>query len=372
MRIAIFIKNTIHHESYGGLETQNQNLVEGLKKAGHLVTVFAPALNKSVADHVFVSGTTPGKYNGAWWFRSFVEFNQQHEKAPFDVVISQSAAGAGIIFRKTILRVKTLVIAHGTIWGEIRTSWRKAKTWQDYLFFLKNLAYAVRTYFVLDRKYLKNCDHIVAVSDAVKAALQSEFGLIPEKISVINNGVDLTHYKVAPVLSEKVIFLYLGRLEAEKGLALLMEAFLKLRQTAPTALLKIVGSGSYAVSSGVGVEVVPAVGYAKIPELLATASVFVLPTLRVEGLPMTLVEAAAAGLPIIASNIGGNAAAVRDGLNGLLIKPGSVLELLIAMEKLARDAGMRQQFGAASRKLAGDNFSLGTMVTKYLKVINHL
>lgn len=373
MRIAIFIKNTIYHGKFGGLETQNHNLVEGLKRAGHSVTVFAPALGKEVPNHIFIPGTMPGKYDLAWWERSLVEFTKQHRLNSFEVVISQSAAGANIIANKLTLDVKTVVIAHGTIWGELKTCWQRTKTVNDVPMLLKNIFFAAKTYFLLDKKYLSGCNHIVAVSAVVKDSLIREFGLAPEKITVIANGVDLARFKERPVSGgDKATFLYFGRLEAEKGLTILEEVFTKLHQELPNTSLLIVGNGPYQVRSADGVAVRLAVGYDDIPDLLAKADVFVLPTLRVEGLPMTLVESAAAGLPIIASDIGGNNEIVKSGVNGLLIKSGSVEELLAAMRQLATDLLLRQKMGLASRKIAIERFSLGNMVVKYLEILKKL
>lgn len=378
MRIAIFIKNTIYHGGFGGLETQNENLVTGLIKAGQDITVFAPSLGKIVPGYIFVSGTTPGRYDKNWWQLSLEEFKKRHQEKPFDIVISQSAAGASVISQAEELNVKTIVIAHGTILGELRTVWRKSKTIIDYLRLPRTLAFGAKTYFLLDRDYLRGCDRIVAVSEAVKDALLHEFGLKSVKVKVVPNGVDLSKFLVASQMTPNVNFLYYGRLEKEKGLEVLVAAFRQVIASSSRVKLTIVGDGHFKEDLSKLIIGVPAVSlreattYDQIPGLLSSANVFVFPTLRVEGLPMTLVESAAAGLPIVATAIGGNKEVVTNGLNGYLVKSNNSIALAEAMLKLSDNLELREEMGLASRKLAEERFGIESMTKGYLEIISNL
>ena len=366
MRIAIFIKNTIYHGSFGGLETQNENLVTGLKRAGHDVVVFVPKI-------------TPGRYNNAWWQQSLSEFKIRHQEKPFDVVVSQSAAGAEIIKNKKEFNIRTVVIAHGTIFGEVKTVWRRTRTLKDVYYLARSIAFGIKTYCFLDRDYLNGCDHIVAVSEAVKIALTREFGLADSKITVIPNGVDVNLYQVAAQNTPEVTFLYFGRIEREKGLEVLLKAFKDARDQVSNAKLKVVGSGPYTdnvvnlvkeFNLSTVVEILPRVDYQDIPKLLNSVNVFVLPSLRVEGLPMTLVESAAAGLPLLATDMGGNSAVVKDGVTGFLVKSGDVAELMVKMARMAKDVELRTRLGVASRKIAEEEFSREKMVKNYITVMD--
>ncbi|MCX6784065.1 MAG: glycosyltransferase family 4 protein [candidate division WWE3 bacterium] len=372
MRIAIFIKNTIYHGKYGGLETQNENLVQGLREAGHDVIVFAPASELSVSGYIFVPRTTPGKYDEAWWQKSLAAFESLHAVKPFDIVISQSAAGAEIIKNKERLHVKTIVVAHGTIWGEVKTVLRKTKSFKDIYFAFKAVAFGLKTYSGLDRKYLLSADHIIAVSQAVKKALTQEFPLRNDHITVISNGIDIYKYIIADETKVPVNFLYLGRLEKEKGLELLLMAFKNVLEKEPTATLTIVGSGPFKLQASDSITILGAVDYKDVPRILASASVFVLPTLRHEGLPMTLVEAAASGLPLVASDMGGIKEIVRDGVNGFLLKSGDASVLSETLVKLAKDPELRHTLGQASRQIAEAEFSLEIMIINYIKVIKFI
>jgi len=390
MRIAILIKSTTLHKNYGGLESQNKNLAEGLVAAGHEVVVITPGFggdNDAVIDcngvgYLFIKNANPGKYSREWWEGSLREFTKLHSERPFNIVISQSAGGAAIINHQAELGIKTIVISHGTLWGEVKTVWKKTKSLKDYLHFGRVLGFGLKTYFLLDKKYLSNCSYIVAVSEEVKKALILELKLPENKIRVIKNGIDLSQYVVSSQEDFPTRFLYLGRQEKEKGLEILVIAFSRLVPELPNEVsLTIVGNGPYQEELG-GlinklelqplVKVTSAVSYDQIPKLLSSYSVLVLPSMRLEGLPMVLVEAAASGLPIIASDIGGIKSAVKGKVNGLLVKSGSSRDLYAAMKTLASSVLLRKEYGLNSRRLAEAEFSLTTMITKYSEVIESI
>lgn len=105
-----------------------------------------------------------------------------------------------------------------------------------------------------------------------------------------------------------------------------------------------------------------------VPELLKTFDVVVLPSRYREGVPRSLVEAAAMGKPLITTDTPGCREIVRHGENGLLVPPGSVRALETAMEKLLLDSDLRRRMGRASRERAVRSFSDETVVRQTLNV----
>ena len=85
---------------------------------------------------------------------------------------------------------------------------------------------------------------------------------------------------------------------------------------------------------------------------------------------MTLVESAAAGLPLLATDMGGNSAVVKDGVTGFLVKSGDVAELMVKMARMAKDVELRTRLGVASRKIAEEEFSREKMVKNYITVMD--
>jgi glycosyltransferase involved in cell wall biosynthesis len=154
--------------------------------------------------------------------------------------------------------------------------------------------------------------------------------------------------------AEDLLIVTVGRLVAAKHYSLLVEAIALLGRTIPRAKCLIVGDGDRReeIERRIGSlgcrDSVKIAGLRRdIPDLLAAADIFVLSSIR-EGLPVSLLEAMAAGKAIVATSVGGIPDAISDGRNGLLVPPGSSSGLAAALEKLARDSGLRVELGRAA------------------------
>ena len=102
-------------------------------------------------------------------------------------------------------------------------------------------------------------------------------------------------------------------------------------------------------------------GVANLRKYLSTADIFVLPS-RSEGFSNAIVEAMAASLPVVATNVGGNAEAVTDGVSGLIVPPEDPAALAAAIMRLLSDPGKAQEMGAAGKKLASEKFTTDAMM----------
>jgi hypothetical protein len=175
-------------------------------------------------------------------------------------------------------------------------------------------------------------DRIVVPSQFVADTLAG-IGVRPETISVNPFGADLEHFQVRTREQEdKLIFLFVGALQARKGLPLLLRAWQKLNPT--SAELWIAGPGAVPATVLTGspqsVKWLGPIAKSSLPSLFQRASVFVFPS-YFEGLALVQIEAAACGLPIIGTTASGAAEIVTDGETGYLIKPG---DLDMLMEKI--------------------------------------
>ncbi|HQY89676.1 MAG TPA: glycosyltransferase, partial [Tepidisphaeraceae bacterium] len=101
-----------------------------------------------------------------------------------------------------------------------------------------------------------------------------------------------------------------------------------------------------------------------VPALLHRASLFVLPSLT-EGVPLTVLEAMACGLPVVATRVGGTPEALADGITGLLVPPGDPRQLADALLRIHNDASMAQRMGLAGRARVETLFDVRTMVASY-------
>ncbi len=160
--------------------------------------------------------------------------------------------------------------------------------------------------------------------------------------------------------------LTVGRLEREKGHAILLDAVALLCERRVPVSLEIVGDGNRLETlrrkaRALGIEgkvsFAGAVGQDRIRDHYRAADVFCLPSLG-EGIPVVLMEALASGLPAVASNTMGIPELIEDGGTGLLVPPGRPRELATAIERLAGDRSLRRRLGEAGRRRVIEEFDI--------------
>ncbi|MCI4358618.1 MAG: glycosyltransferase family 4 protein [Thermoplasmata archaeon] len=232
------------------------------------------------------------------------------------------------------------------------------------------------------RGTLRQADRTVAQTEMEATRLRT-LGVDPQRIEVIPTPIDLEEFHdLAPSRSPKArpVVLFVGRLYLEqKGLDLLLRALAKLpRDRQPD--LRLVGEdwGSRPelerLASHLGVQDrVTITGRLSRPEVLreyASADLFVLPS-RFDSFPVVLLEAMAAGLPIIATRVGGIPEVVAEGSTGLLVPPGDVDRLKEAMETALRDDSLRRSLGQAGLR-AVDAYSWKRLAPRYIAMFSEL
>lgn len=214
-------------------------------------------------------------------------------------------------------------------------------------------------------------DRVIAVSEAVAGGLAAA-GFPGGRLVVVPNGVDTTVFK-PPLdraalrhrmgLGGERVVLFLGRLEAVKGIDVLLAAW---KQLSIEATLVVAGEGSLRHLLERPPRGVRYLGpRADAAELLGCADLLVLPS-RSEGLPMVVLEAMACGLPVLASDVGGVAEAV-DRRVGRLVPPGDPVALAGGLMELLASPALGEQ-GAAALARALERFTLTRMVERIREV----
>ncbi len=229
--------------------------------------------------------------------------------------------------------------------------------------------------------------HYIAVSLDLQHWLTETIGVAPERVSQIYNGVDNVRFHPSELAvsgpenffrADSIVIGSVGRMAAVKDYPNLVRAFLRLLELAPELRdklrLLIVGDGE---SRAACLEMLKQQGAeqlawlpgerADIPELMAAMTIFVLPSLG-EGISNTLLEAMATGLPVIATNVGGNPELVREGATGLLVPPAHTDAMAQALLNYAQNSELRQRHGQAARAIIDGEFSMDAMVRGYLSV----
>jgi glycosyltransferase involved in cell wall biosynthesis len=235
----------------------------------------------------------------------------------------------------------------------------------------------------LQHALLSRCLHRhIAVSAHVAARLRDRFGVPAPKIAVVHNAVATSaevprdprvRAELAGATTRPVV-LTVARLDAQKGVTHLLDA----AAVVPDAVFAIAGDGPdramlEARASALGLtERVRFLGHRRdVPALLASADLFVLPSLY-EGLPLAALEAMAAGVPVIATAIGGTSEIVRDGETGTLVPPGDGAALGVAIARVLADRDAAARLARAARALVQREFSVESMVRGVSRVYEEL
>lgn len=214
----------------------------------------------------------------------------------------------------------------------------------------------------------------VAVSEAIKGRA-IEVGIPEHRITVCHIGVDTARFKPGPIpLPERrKRILFVGRMVEKKAPLLLIQAFFEAKKTISDAELVMIGDGPLlpeairiARELDISVEFMGARNTDEVLEQLHLARIFCLPSTTAsngdaEGLPISLLEAQASGVPCITTNHSGNPEAIIDGVTGRVIAPGSVSELTDALTELLSDGILADDYALAASRHIHANFHLSQM-----------
>lgn len=272
---------------------------------------------------------------------------------------------AGLFGRRAAAAAKTPVVVH-TLHGIHYLHYRNPVL--RYLLILQ------------ERHFARTTDAVIFVSDA-DAAAGRRYRLVPEaKMKVIKNGVDFSAVpdplKIRPALDNLKDSLHLSspvvgtvaRLHRQKGIVYLLGAAAEILRRYPEATIVVAGGGPeetrlrelVAASRPEG-RVLLLGERRDAREVMALFDVFVLPSLW-EGLPLALLEAAALGKAIVATDIDGVREVLEDGKTGLLVPPKDPGALAAAVLRLIEDKGLALKLGAAAKATIPPRFMLGRMI----------
>lgn len=233
---------------------------------------------------------------------------------------------------------------------------------------------------LVDRWLKERDDLLIAECEASRKFLIQKLGYKPAKVVVIRNGVDLAGWSPSKIDRQKkrmelrlgagdVLVGAIGRLDRQKGFSVLIEAMARLKET--PLRCAILGGGpehdrlAALIRKHELERTVWLLGEKdEIPAWLAAFDLYCLPSLW-EGLPNSLLEAMALGLPAVASAVDGVPEAVSDGKDGLLVPPAQPAALARALRALADDAGKRAALGAAAKATVSERFTLRRMIDEY-------
>ncbi len=222
---------------------------------------------------------------------------------------------------------------------------------------------------------------IICVSDRARDSIQRRYPKIDDKLVTIRNGIRVdrvTSHQDTRAIREELslredapVICHIANMYARKAQDQLLQAFSLTKRSVPNSKLLMVGGGpleielrSLAKALRIDNDVIFAGVRSDVPELLAAADVFALSSHH-EGLPITILEAMAAGLPVVTTDVGGCAEAVQDGITGLVVPPNSPKLLAKAVMRILGDPSMGGRMGAAGRDRVVKHFSVDRFVEQH-------
>lgn len=219
------------------------------------------------------------------------------------------------------------------------------------------------------RRLAALADRYVGVSNLVYEASRAE-GIAPRRLRRILNGIDVQRFDYqGPCPGGPVVTV--ARLRPVKDLASLVRAMALVAPEVPSARAEIAGGGilldeltALANEQGVADRVTFLGEVSDVPAVLARAGLFVLPS-RAEGIPLTLLEAMARGLPVVATRVGGIPEVVVDEETGLLVPPSEPEVLAAAIRRVLLDPELALRLGQNGRRRAEECFDTRRMVRDY-------
>ena len=242
---------------------------------------------------------------------------------------------------------------------------------------------------LVNRLLVRRTARLTSVSHAVKEALVALDGMPADRIRVIHNGIDPERYIIREDVATaqrmalgvgrgELVVGTLGRLDPVKDHLTLLRAFAQVRAAVPEARLLIAGDGETRSSLEEAVQslhlgkAVSLLGFrTDVSQLLAAFDVFVLPS-RNESMPVTVLEAMAAGLPVVATAVGDIPKIVVNEVTARLCQPADPDSLADVLIQLLRDSALRRRMGLAGQERLKQYFTTDRMVDDYRAIYREL
>ncbi len=393
MKICLFSIVTYWHGIKGGMEIHGKILCEELVKRGHEVTVISTMHpnghdfeeSNGIRLH-YLDNTVFGSKRKGWETASLNKFLELEQVREFDIICSMS-----VVVPKKLTRDKSkipvIVISEGTgimmLLSEIKQAFSHRNGFKDLIKAFLSFGY----YYIFRELSLGRYDAVIAVSNEVAKSTRKWYFIDKKKVFTVYNGVELGLFhpdqgkreqvrREMAISDKEEVLLFFSVVTRQKGLHLLIKALPGILEKRKAVKLLVAGDGDYLTEakrlvsqSGLDRYVI-FLGHLpreRAPDYINASDIFVLPTLRQEGMPFSILEAMACGKPVIASKIGGIPSIIDDGVNGLLIQPGNISNVIEKTIFLLNNKDFADKLANDAIKKVTQNFSHEKMVEETIK-----
>lgn len=354
--VTLSIVHTEASTGWGGQELRILTEMEGMARRGHRVHLITPA-NAEIFPAARARGLSvealPIEWKRVAGLAAMRGWLARH-RDEYDVINAHSSTDAwlGAIACTTLSRPPALV----------RT---------------RHLSTPVNTLPTTRWLYQRATAHVVVTGEALKTALVERNGYDPGSITSVRTGIDLARFRPQDRaamraqcgIDERPAVGIVATLRDWKGHDFLLDAWRDITLRVPGWQLLIIGDGPRRAhlerrvrDEGQDAGVRFTGNQDDVPAWLACLDVAVLPSYGEEGVPQSLMQAAACGLPAVSTPVGAIAEAVIDNRTGLLVPPRDAAALGTALARLMTDAALRRAMGAAARDYAQAHFGIDAML----------
>jgi len=363
IRLTFFTDTT----AIGGAERVLERLAIGLRERNHPTTVICPTdplLDRWAQDiaarHVQVARLTLRPPFPPATVRRIYQHFRQADVVHFNLTDPNGCAPA--VFLASLARHPLLTGTQNLLFERLSSS-----PWKN------------RLRFAQARWICRRLRRVVTVSERGRRLLIEAYGVPPEKASLAYPSLDTPAFDAAASAERpsdlraesRFVVCMVGVMNERKGHRYLLEAAPSILQAEPSARFLLVGDGELRLSLERQAEAACLNGHVRflgyrndVPAVLAASDVLVLPSFA-EDVPLVILEAMAAGLPVVASDVGGVREAVVHGMTGLLVPPGDARALAEAIAGLARDPDLARKMGREGRRRVETTFSLPREIDAY-------
>lgn len=379
----------------GGIATFNKDLAEAFAARGNVVHVItlSPDINRvdfengvwihrmvvrdvELSADAVASGIPPHIWN--WSAVAYAEVERLSTHRKIDVVEAPIWDCEGIAFAlapRWPLVTSLQTTLH--FWLDSHPHHRDEAAWMTSF---------GRPMLAAERRIMEGSDAVRSISKAIRTDIESSYGFrfAPDRVVVLPLGMSELPRALSVSSSEPCTVLFVGRLEARKGIDVLLAAIPLVLEQEPTVLFRIVGDDSLLgpngraysesfLTSDAGrrwherIFFEGRVNEDRLRSVYSSCDIFVSPS-RYESFGLVFLEAMREGKPVIGCDVGGMPELINDGENGLLITPGNVRELADALLTLVRSEPLRQRFGQAGREIFETRFTAQRMAANSVQL----
>ena len=361
--IKIGIVSAYDHSAHGGVRDHVQNLATELRNRDYPVKIIAPcSKNDLIDDSDFIPFDRPVIIpSGGSWARVSVSFWNRRRiqamltKENFDILhFHEPFAGS--------LTVNIIALSNAVNIGTFHT-------YGGHKVYSMGLSWIGNPYF-------KRLHGKIAVSEPARQFISQHY---PGDYEIIPNGVNTELYSSAQTLDKYkdgyINLLWVGRLDKRKGLKYLLEAYGSLKWNYPKLRLIVVGPGEpdgdcYRIISERNLQDITFVGSVSDKtkaSFYKTADIYCSPATGNESFGIVLIEAMAAGTPIVATNIAGYSSVITNEKNGLLVSPKNSHEIAKSISRIIEDKKLTKKLISAGKKNV-EQYRWTTITDQVLKV----